>query len=136
MCVQNVGGAPQQRPEVVGVLQDTSFGPREFAFEATRIADRNVRVLPSVPDPDLRGDGPVVDSPLRRRVTELGDCTAPVAGERFTDIKETLRAYTARLPRAYQWTIAALLGGLLAAQVVDNNRATFPLTSWKVYRSA
>jgi hypothetical protein len=47
-----------------------------------------------------------------------------------------LRAYTARLPGAYQWTIAALLGGLLAAQVVDTNRATFPLTSWKVYGSA
>lgn len=41
--------------------------------------------------------------------------------------------YISQLPRAYRWTIFAFIGLLLTAQVVDQNRLTFPITSWKVY---
>jgi hypothetical protein len=37
------------------------------------------------------------------------------------------------LPPVYGGTIVLLLGGLLTVQVIDENRFTFPLTSWKVY---
>jgi hypothetical protein len=52
------------------------------------------------------------------------------------DFKRAVRpaaSFFRGLPSLYRWTVAALLCGLLAMQVIDANRLTFPFTSWKVY---
>jgi len=35
----------------------------------------------------------------------------------------------------YQWTILTILVLMLASQIIDENRSTFPFTSWKMYGS-